>query len=419
MSGSTLGFPISTLPLRPLDSGGLALLPTWLCGSRRAPDAGRGGDALGSPRPGRGHRPGRRRVRHDPADRDALGAAARPRRMHGGSPARDSAAIQARELSGSSSVAVVDRHRQPRRSFWAPVEASTKDDRRRTAARSRGSTESPLVGGGPATYGVRTDERRCRHACHSRLPGRTQHRPHHGCGIGDHRSWPRLLLTAVLFGLAVRRSWTCSTDRSSWCGALIGLAVLIGHGMVDVVIGLVGSWSSRHWLSPLSPRPTRTAAASDGREAGASLRTRRPRHRRRRGDRPRSSGRRPLSQRSPGPNRSLERRSTGCADPPDAASTRDLPDLVPAWWAQMIAADAAGDADAARAAADSDWQPRGIRPGVDAGRGPRVASRRRGVGAATRSIEPPVGRSIDPIVQLNAAVLLDALGDRRGGAGGR
>ena len=273
-------------------------------------------------------------------------------------------------------------------------------------------TESPILGSGPGTYGVE--------------------RMHDPVAIIGWLAFPdahNILLnnlaesgiigflglsaTIAFVGLAVRGSWRRSPgERIVVAGALFGLAIFAMHGMVDVVLSLIGvtvlavavaaiaSTSSAPVPTPehfrsgpmraalglafvvavlISAGVVRTeAVARTVADADGALLSR------------------------PAEALALAHRATAAA-----------PDLVPAWWVQTAAAavsnDPAGAMEAARESAalegfGQEWMTVAI---LAAGQGDR-ATELDAIGRATAG--PPV----DPIVELNTIDLLDAAGDHAG-----
>ncbi len=102
-------------------------------------------------------------------------------------------------------------------------------------------TESPILGTGPGTYGV------LRMADAVDAPGNLVFPDAHNIPLNTAAEsgivgLAALILTGVLLALGVRQAWRSgSADRLVIAGALFGLAIFIGHGMVDVVFGLIGN----------------------------------------------------------------------------------------------------------------------------------------------------------------------------------
>ena len=238
-----LGFPVTSLPLRPRSVGGLAQIPTWLAdvlalGSplrRREPLESRRADRRDHPRVGRS--------RCDRGDRDALGPADRGHRGHcvdRRGPDRRRSPCPA-EGRGSSSSALRSPWRSPcRSSHSAPVGASTRGGRRRTPVRSPRSRNlpcwerapRPTRSSGCGTRSMSSDTSRFRTpttSCSTPWP-----KPGSSASLG-------LLATIAFVGLAISGSWRASQDdRPIIGGALFGVAIFAGHGMVDVMFALSG-----------------------------------------------------------------------------------------------------------------------------------------------------------------------------------
>lgn len=273
-------------------------------------------------------------------------------------------------------------------------------------------TESPLVGTGPGTYGVE--------------------RMGDPVDVMGHLAFPDahnivlntlaesgivgllgLLATVALLALAIRRSWSVSPDdRLTIAGALFGVAVFAAHGMVDVIFGLVGivvvaiavvavAATNRVAPEPVDGRRTAYLRAGLGVAflvfvliSSTVLRT------------------------------EITAQTVASADaavpraPVDAlalarVATASAPDLVPAWWVQMVAADAAGDPDTAIAAArrtidlegfGQEWISLAI---LAARRGDQATE----LDAITHATAGP---PVDPLVELNVIALLDGTGDHAG-----
>ncbi|HUT76575.1 MAG TPA: hypothetical protein VM285_02755, partial [Polyangia bacterium] len=220
-----------------------------------------------------------------------------------------------------------------------------------------------------------------------------------------------LLATLALYAAAIRRSWRRSLgDRLVIAGALFGLAVFAAHGMVDVIFGLVGiiviavavaaiaatSSEKAEAASHPAPWPMRAGLAFAFMIviliSGAVIRTE-----------------------TIAGTVAVADAALGSA-PAEALvlarlATASAPDLVPAWWVQMAAADAVGDTEAAVEAARTliklegfgqQWMSLAI-----------LASRQGDRTAADTAIKTASGRlPIDPLVELNGIAMLDALSDR-------
>jgi O-antigen ligase len=406
----SLGFPITTLPLRPSNTGGLALIPTWLADLV----------ALGSP---------------------VVIADLWCRGSRRGAVAFGVVVLAAIVLTGTRSVLliiagvsvvailIVIRGRARRGVVTAVITGviaigivgavvvlgSTRsfDEGRSSAYASAVAriTESPLLGTGPGTFGVE--------------------RMRDPVDVIGHLAYPdahniilntlaesglvgllALLATVTLIGLAIRSSWRASRDdRLIIWGALFGLAIFAGHGMVDVVFGLVGivivaiavvAMAATNTLPvpAVGPRPAYLRATTGVALliviliSGAVLRT--------------EVTARTVAE----ADRVLE------SDAANALTTARLatdsaPDLVPAWWVQMVAADATGDHDAAIAAARKTTELEGFGQqwmslAILASRQGDTTTARDAIARATDG--PPV----DPLVELNAVALLAASGDQAG-----
>ena len=408
-----LGFPLTSLPLRPSNVGGLAMIPTWL------------------------------------ADLVALGTPvvvatlwSRGARVLAGVFAV--VALGTIVLTGTRSVLlviavlsvavvlIVVRGRAGRGIATAVITVvlavgilgtvvtlgtSRSFDEGRSSAYASAVArlkESPLVGTGPGTYGVE--------------------RMRDPVDVIGHLAFPDahnivlttlaesgivgllgLLATVALIGLAIRRSWRASPDdRLISAGALFGATVFAMHGMVDVVFALVG-------IVVVAIGVVAIAATS----SVPSARSERPR--------------RPYLRAVPGLallvlvlisgaffRTEITAGTVARADaalkaaPADAlalarVATEAAPDLVPAWWVQMVAADAVGDPKAAIEAArktielegfGQEWMSLAI---LAARQGDRATE----LDAIARATAGP---PVDPVVELNVVALLDAAGDRAGAA---
>ena len=273
-------------------------------------------------------------------------------------------------------------------------------------------TESPILGSGPGTYGTE--------------------RMHDPVSIIGWLAFPDahnillnnlaesgivglvgLAATLVLVALAIRGSWRRAPDeRIVVAGGLFGLAIFAGHGMVDVVFALVGMTIVAIAVAAITTTSSVPLPESE---------------------RPRA---RPFQAAlgvafivvilvSAGVVRTeMVARTVADADtalptrPADALAlarkaTATAPDYVPAWLVQAAAAAASDDPaaalEAARKAAASEgfgqeWMTVAI---LAAQQGDR-ATELDAIGRATAG--PPV----DPIVELNAISLLDAAGDKAG-----
>jgi O-antigen ligase len=272
--------------------------------------------------------------------------------------------------------------------------------------------ESPILGSGPGTYGV---ERM--HDPVSVL-GWLVFPDAHNIVLNNLAEsgivgLVGLVATVALVALAIRGSWRRSPgERLVIAGALFGLAVFAGHGMVDVVFSLIGVTVLAIAVAAVAATSSEPLPASE-RFRSAPLRAalgvafvvavlvsvglvRTENVYRTVADADAALKSRPADALA------LARRATASA-----------PDLVPAWWVQMAAAAAinepAAAMEAARKTAGSEgfgqeWMTVAI---LAAQQGDR-ATELDAIGRATAG--PPV----DPIVELNAIALLDAAGDHAG-----
>lgn len=410
-----LGFPMTSLPLRPANVGGLAVIPTWLADLV----------ALGTPVVvaslwGRGAR-----VPASLFALVALGTIA----LTG----TRSVLLLIAAVSGAS-VLIVARRRAGRGIVTVVITGAlaigilgiivalgasrTFDEGRSSAYASAVAriTESPLLGAGPATYGVERMRDPVDVIGHLAFPDA------HNFVLNTIAESGIVgllgsLATVALIGLAIRRSWRGSPDdRLIIAGALFGLAVFAAHGMVDVIFGLVGVVVVAIAVAASAATNTRSRAPGGPGPvylriimgiallvvivmSGAVLRTEDIRGTVADAD---------AAVRAAAP-------SPGAVDPLSMArrATEAAPDLVPAWWVQMVAADAAGDPEAAIAAArktvelegfGQEWMSLAILAS-------RQGDRATELDAITRATAGP---PVDPLVELNALALLDAAGDRPG-----
>ena len=219
-----------------------------------------------------------------------------------------------------------------------------------------------------------------------------------------------LLATIVLLGLAIRASWRRSpAERLVIGGALVGLAIFAGHGMVDVIFGLVGTIVVAVAVTAIAT--TNGSPAEPSQDPGprtlraglvvaaciavlvtvATFNTERT---------VRTVGAAETAlARDPAHALELARRATAAA-----------PDMVSAWWIQMVAADAVGDTATAVEAARKVTELEGfgqqwISLAILAGRqGDRTTE--------DSALAASSGRlPIDPMVELNAIALLAARGE--------
>ena len=407
----SLGFPLTSLPLRPSNTGGLALIPTWLADLV----------ALGSPvlvanlwRRGA-------RIPAALFGVIALGAimltGTRSVLLLVAAVSVVAVLVVIRGRAGRGIVAVVITGVLAIGIAGAVVALGSSrgfDEGRSSAYASAVAriTESPLLGTGPGTYGVERMRDPVDVIGHLAFPDAHNIVLNTAAESGI-VGLLGLLATVALLGLAIWRSWRASPGgRLVIAGALFGTAIFAGHGMVDVVFGLVGivvvaiavvALAATTSVPPAPsavPRPLLLRASlgitllvfvlisaavirTEGSfgivaEADAALPS------------------------APADALAIVRRATDSA-----------PDLVPGWWVQMVAADAAGDPDAAIAAArkmielegfGQQWMSLAILASRQGDRTLELDAIARATGG------PPV----DPLVELNAMALLDAAGDRPG-----
>ena len=240
-----LGFPVTSLPLRPSNAGGLALIPTYL-----ADVVGVGTPVVVATLWLRGAR--------IPAVLFALVAfgaivltGTRSVLLIIAGLALAAVLIAIRDRAGRRAVSVVITAVLAVGAVGLVVALASSrsfDEGRSSAYASAIArfTESPILGSGPGTYGVE--------------------RMHDPVAIIGWLAFPdahNILLnnlaesgivgllglsaTVVLMALAVRGSWRRSPgERIVVAGALFGLAIFAGHGMVDVVFALIGMTVARH-----------------------------------------------------------------------------------------------------------------------------------------------------------------------------
>jgi O-antigen ligase len=407
----SLDFPLRSLPLRPLNSGGLALIPTWL-----ADLVGVGSPVLATNLWSRGRRvaatafalialgaivlTGTRSVLLVIAAVSVMAALMAIRGKVGG---RGITAVVGAVIAiGIVGIAV------------ALGSSRSFDEGRSSAYTSAVArfTESPFIGVGPGTYGVERMSDPVDVIGHLAFPDA------HNVVLNTLAESGLigllgLLATVVLLGLAIRRSWLTSPgDRLLIVGALFGVVVFAAHGMVDVIFGLVGivlvavAVVAIATTNANSPDRTSVARPAYLRAAtgiafvvvilisGALVQVERTFATIADAD--------AALERAPAEALAIARQATSAA-----------PDIVPGWWVQMAAADAAGDPAAAIAAArktvelegfGQQWMSLAI---LASQQGDRTAELE---AIARATAGPPV----DPLVELNVMVLLDAAGDRAG-----
>lgn len=405
-----MGFPLSSLPLRPSNTGGLALIPTWL------------GDlvVLGAP---------------------VLAAYAWVRGARVPAAVLVAITLGALVVTGTRSILL----------FVAAIAAGTVVLSLRGRARSRLATglaaavlgvgvvlmvvvfgsarsldegrlsayasalarfrESPFVGTGPGTYGVERMRDPVDVLGHVAFPDAhniilTTLAETGIVGLAG------LLATVGLLVLAVRPSLLeRDARRLVITGALFGVLVFAAHGMVDVVFGLVGiiivaiavvalAVTDETPRKTVTVRPAYLRAGAGFVAVVALIMT---------GLIVRQEGTLALVAdadaallSAPADALALARRATDTA-----------PDLVPAWWVQMLAADAAGDSKAAIAAthrviALEGFGQQWITLAVLASRAGDQPTELDAIARAT------AGPPIDPLVELNVIALRNDVGDEAG-----
>jgi O-antigen ligase len=405
-----LGFPITSLPLRPGNTGGLALIPTWFADLV----------ALAAP---------------------MLVAALWRRGVRRVAVALAVITLVAIVLTGTRSVLLIIAglvvvtlvlsigSRRGGRTIAVAAVASLAiasagiavllasgrsfDEGRFSAYASAVDRfrESPLFGGGPGTYGVRRMSDMVDILGHLAFPDAHNIVMTTAAETGLF-GLLGLLGTAMLIGVATRRAWQIlPADRPVISAAIFGVLVFVGHGMVDVVFGLIGTII-------LAMAVVAVAVAYAG------------------GTEPRSEGSKRfvlasmtaalavfvlstvLVLRTEGTFAALDEADRNLESSPAAGlatarrATETSPDSVPAWWVQMVAADASGDTGAAVNAArktidlegfGQEWMSLAIMSS-------RLGDRATELEAITHASSGPV----DPFVELNAAILLGADGDANG-----
>ncbi len=266
---------------------------------------------------------------------------------------------------------------------------------------------SPLVGSGPGTYGVRRMSDPVDALWNLAQPDAlnvilTSASDSGLVGLLG------LALTAVLCGLAIRRSWGAATGARPLIAAALGsLAVVAGHAMGEVVFALGG-------IVLLSIAALAIAATS---EAGASNASDR---------RSRwvwgalAAGVLAFVIGSAGVVRSeVALASLGTAEAATTtadgallaarAATSASPDSVPAWWVRMVAADRVGDMTDALAAAHRIVALEGF--GQEWLSLATLLERSGDLAAARGAMDRAVAKvPADPVVELNAAIFYDASG---------
>ena len=405
-----LGFPVTSLPLRPANSGGLALIPTWFA------------DLMATVTP-------------------LLVAALwrRGARVPAGTLA--AIAVAAIVLTGTRSVLllliglfvvtlviVAGRRRGGRTVAIAGLasigigaagiavllaSARSFDEGRFSAYASAVDrfVESPLLGGGPGTYGVRRMSDVVDSIWHLAFPDA------HNIVLNTLAETGLvgligLGITVFLLGGAMHRTWLdAPSERPIVVGALFGIAVLAGHGMVDVVFALIG-------IIVLAIAAVALAVTREGAGEPVSKRD----------DRlvygPLLAGVAVVVLSSVGALRTemtftkLDAADANLPGSPATAlaiatdATESSPDSVPAWWVRMAAADATGDTDGAIAAARKTIELEGF--GQQWMSLAILGARSGDRGGELEAINEAMLGPIDPVVRLNAAILLSDAGDTQG-----
>ncbi len=270
---------------------------------------------------------------------------------------------------------------------------------------------TPLLGGGPGTYGVRRLSDVVDTLGHLVFPDAHNIVLNTAAETGL-LGLLALLATVSLLEAAVYRVWRdAPRERPILAGALFGIAVLAGHGMVDVIFGLIGivvvaiavvalivtqealpgppGSANRRWIIP----PLVAALAVVVASSAFVIRT--------------ETTMGALS----AADRVLES-SPGDVLATAAEATRTAADLAPGWWLQMVAADATGDSAGAIAAVRELIQLEGF--GQEWISLAILASRANDRVAELEAIARATSGPSDPFVELNAAILLDAAGDPAG-----
>ena len=405
-----LGFPVTSLPVRPSNAGGLALLPTWLADLV----------ALGTP---------------------VLVATSWRRGSRTAAGLLALVAVVAIVLTGTRSVLLLTaaasvvavliaiRGRAGRGILAAIISvvlvagivgavvvvgsSRSFDEGRSSAYASAWARigDQPLFGTGPGTFGVERMGDRVDLIGHLAFPDA------HNIVLNTMAESGivgllGLLGTVALLVRAIRRSWRASDDKLIIAGCLFGIAIFAAHGMVDVVFGLIGIVAGAIGIVALAATKTTTDVSMSG---ARSLYLR-------------AAAGIGLAMvvlitsavfRIEGTFATVADADAALPSAPDDAltlarrATDAAPDLVPAWWVQMVAADAAGAPDTAVAAARRTIALEGfgqerISLAILASRQGDTATELDAIARATAG--PPV----DPLVELNVVMLLDAAGDRAG-----
>lgn len=403
----SLGFPITSLPLRPLGDGGLVEIPTWV------------GDVVAVATP-------------------VVVAWMWIGNARAAAVALALAAMAAIVLSGTRSVlllvvvlsiaaaAVLIRHRASRPvALVASVLATAVvvvglgvillagrsfDEGRSSAYASAIDrfTSSPLAGTGPGTYGVLRMSDAVDGLSRLAFPD-ANNVLLTAAGESGVIGLVGLALAGAGYGLAIRQSWRRRSEgRLIVVAALFGIAVFAGHALVEAVFVLIGvvllmiasiSIAATDWASTSAASAPRVRRLDVGLVAGLVVivisstfvvRNERTLDAIARADEALASG-------------------PGTALVAARLATESSPEIVPAWWVRMLAADASGDSAEAIAAAQrtvalegfgQEWLSLAV---VEARSGDLSAAR---VASDHATAHPP----IDPIVELNLAILRDADG---------
>jgi hypothetical protein len=267
---------------------------------------------------------------------------------------------------------------------------------------------APLLGGGPGTYGERRLTDVVDVIGHLVFPDAHNIILNTAAEIGL-VGVLGLLAIVLLLGTAVLGAWReAPGERSIIAGGLFGIAVLAGHGMVDVIFGLIGivivaiavvalvvtrasparpsPQTNRRWILPPLAAALAVAVAS----SAFVLRTET------------TFG-------------ALDAADQNLKDSPSQVlatasdATHATPDVTPAWLVQMVAADAIGDLAGAITAARQTIRLEGF--GQQWMMLAILASRSDDRATELDAIAHATSGPTDPFVELNASILLDAAGD--------
>jgi O-antigen ligase len=405
-----LGFPVTSLPLRPANSGGLALIPTWFA------------DLMATAAP-------------------LLVAALWRRGARVPAGALAAIALGAIVLTGTRSVLllliglfvvtlviVAGRRRGGRTVAIAGLasvgigaagiavllaSARSFDEGRFSAYASAVDrfAEAPLLGGGPGTYGVRRMSDVVDSIGHLAFPDA------HNIVLNTLAETGAvglvgLGITVFLLAGAMHRTWLdARAERPIVVGALFGVAVLAGHGMVDVVFALIG-------IIVLAIAAVALAVTHEGTGEPISKVDVRFAYG------PLLAGVAVVVLSSVGALRTemtftkLDAADASLTSSPATAlaiateATESSPDSVPAWWVRMAAADATGDIEGAIASARKTIELEGF--GQEWMSLAILAARSGDQGTELEAIDAALRGPIDSVVRLNAAILLADAGDIRG-----